>query len=204
MPKIAIVFFDLGGVVARFIPQRRTSALLELAGGSAHDLDDRIWNSGLFRDFDSGRYSADSMYEKLCEVLGVCVPREQLLHAWSLAFEVSEAVLSVASALRSRIRVGLLTNNPPLLLEALPLHFPKITSTFDPIIFSCELGLLKVDPECYASVARMVELPTNQIVLLDDSLANVEGAREAGWQAIHFSTSNTLKQTLTDLGLTVT
>ena len=54
---------------------------------------------------------------------------------------------------------------------------------FDHLFFSCELGCQKPDSAFFQVVAQTLGLSGGQILFWDDSLANVQGARECGWNA---------------------
>jgi HAD superfamily hydrolase (TIGR01509 family) len=141
------------------------------------------------------------MHSKLCELLGTRPPVSALAKAWCLAFEPVPELLAVARSLLTRVRVGLLSNNPPLLLEALPVYLPEVASLFSPILFSCEFGALKPEAAFFEGVSEHVGLVPSQLLLIDDSLANVSGARRAGWQAIQFTSLLDLRRDLTALGV---
>ena len=51
MSRPAVAFFDLGGVAARFVPERRLPVLRALASRADLDVEERIWASGLSRGF---------------------------------------------------------------------------------------------------------------------------------------------------------
>ncbi len=54
------------------------------------------------------------------------------------------------------------------------------------ITVSGEIGLLKPDPRIYHHHALAFGLDPAATLFIDDSVANVEGAKSAGWQAIRF------------------
>ena len=56
---------------------------------------------------------------------------------------------------------------------------------FDVVVDSSEVGCRKPEPEIYALTTERLGVPADEIVYLDDFLANIEGARLAGWQTIH-------------------
>jgi len=60
---------------------------------------------------------------------------------------------------------------------------------FDEIILSCDLHLIKPDPEIYRSCLASAEADPDECVFIDDTLANVEAARRMGMHAIHFTGS---------------
>lgn len=56
-------------------------------------------------------------------------------------------------------------------------------SLFDQQCYSCELGAAKPDPEFFARALALIGAPAHQVLFIDDTAANVEGARSAGLAA---------------------
>ena len=66
---------------------------------------------------------------------------------------------------------------------------------------SAEIGLLKPDPAIYAHHAESFRLAPAATLFIDDSPANVEGARAAGWQAVRFLSPERLRTDLAAYGI---
>ena len=64
------------------------------------------------------------------------------------------------------------------------------------VTVSGEIGLIKPDPAIYAHHAERFGLEPAATLFIDDSEKNVEGAREAGWQAVQFTAADRLRQDL--------
>lgn len=71
------------------------------------------------------------------------------------------------------------------------------------VTVSGEIGLIKPDEAIYDKHAGDFGLEPAHTVFIDDSYANVEGARAAGWQAVHFTGAEKLKADLAALGVAV-
>lgn len=69
------------------------------------------------------------------------------------------------------------------------------------VTVSGEIELIKPDREIYEKHARDFGLEPQSTLFIDDSLANVEGARAAGWQAVQFTDATQLKADLAGLGV---
>ncbi|MGE7371080.1 HAD family hydrolase [Neorhizobium sp. NPDC001467] len=69
------------------------------------------------------------------------------------------------------------------------------------VTVSGDIFLIKPDVAIYEKHARDFGLTPAATLFIDDSLANVEGARAAGWQAVHFVDAETLKKDLDALGV---
>ncbi|HET7411233.1 MAG TPA: HAD family phosphatase [Pararhizobium sp.] len=69
------------------------------------------------------------------------------------------------------------------------------------VTVSGEVGLIKPDTAIYERHARDFDLTPSAILFIDDSPANVEGARRAGWHAVQFVDAARLDVDLARLGL---
>ncbi len=71
------------------------------------------------------------------------------------------------------------------------------------VTVSGEVGLLKPDRAIYDIHVESFGLEPAATLFIDDSEKNVEGARDAGWQAVHFSGAEKLRRDLAGYGLAV-
>ncbi|NHT79078.1 HAD family phosphatase [Rhizobiaceae bacterium CRRU44] len=71
------------------------------------------------------------------------------------------------------------------------------------VTVSGEKRQIKPDLDIYETHQAAFDLEPAATLFIDDSLANVEGARAAGWQAVQFIDGPTLKADLIKLGLSV-
>ena len=57
----------------------------------------------------------------------------------------------------------------------------------DGIIYSGELGFLKEDPQFFAKAEAIAGYPPENLLLIDDTLINIETAINSGWSALHWT-----------------
>ena len=199
--EIATVLFDLGGVVCRFHPERRLGALAADCGLPEVEVRARVWDSGFDHRCDQGKYPARQVYEEIQTFLGLKATYAEFSRLWGLAFEPDPSVLAIVDRLRSAVRVGLLTDNGPVLREAMPVLFPDIAIRFEPMLFSCEFGALKPTAELFAAVLERLSQRAEQILLVDDSPRVVRGATEVGLRACLYTCAEALRRELAGYGL---
>jgi len=72
---------------------------------------------------------------------------------------------------------------------------------FDGIVVSGDVKLAKPDARIYRHLLDTYGLTANETVFIDDSRANVEGAKAVGITALHFSSPAALRRDLTALGV---
>ncbi|WP_421913918.1 HAD family hydrolase [Mesorhizobium sp.] len=71
------------------------------------------------------------------------------------------------------------------------------------ITVSAEIGLIKPDRRIYDHHVASFGLDPAASLFIDDSQKNVDGAKEAGWQAVLFTDARTLQADLERLGIKV-
>ena len=77
MGAIDVALFDLGGVVFDFALADRARLLAADCGLDESTVYERLWRSGLTRDFDEGRYTSLEWYEVVRERLGLGMDYER-------------------------------------------------------------------------------------------------------------------------------
>jgi HAD superfamily hydrolase (TIGR01509 family) len=196
MLPISTVLFDLGGVLCRFLPERRLAALAADCGLPQEEVRARIWESGIDAACDRGVYTATEMYEQVRGRLGLRLDEPAFRAAWALAFEPDPAVLALIDAIAPTRRIALLTDNGPVLRDAMPDLFPEIARRLDPMLFSCDLGACKPSPTIFArALDRLGERP-ERVLFVDDSPAAVAGACAAGLTAVRYTDVVALQRSL--------
>lgn len=180
--RIDVVVFDLGGVVCRYLPERRLDELAAATKLTGSDVEEAIHGSGLDAAADRGELDLAGNVAAVRAALGRRLPFERLLEIWASAFELDPDVVALARRLDRR--TAILTDNGPLLEECRNRGLLRIAEPFDPILMSWRLGACKPDPVVFERAARALGSPPDRLLLIDDSAANVRGARDAGWQAL--------------------
>lgn len=119
------------------------------------------------------------------DVLGRSLPAEALTGEWFVSRPVDHQWLETLWQLRDDgVSVGLLSNMPPAWAGAWPdLVDPAL---FDAVVISSAVGARKPNQDLFHLAATRTGRTAAQCILVDDLALNCEGARAAGWQAIHF------------------
>ncbi|WP_420959820.1 HAD family hydrolase [Brucella sp. IR073] len=116
------------------------------------------------------------------------------------AYEDSVAILEKLVA--DGRDVTMLTNFASDTLREAQARFPFLTISRG-VTVSGDIGLIKPDVAIYEHHAKAFDLEPAATLFIDDTLANVEGARAAGWQAVQFVGSGQLKTDLQQLGIEI-
>lgn len=96
---------------------------------------------------------------------------------------LDRALFDWFAAQRPHRLTGILSNSSPGARERERHHgFEAVT---DVLVYSHEVGLAKPDPAVYALTADRLGVRPDEVVFLDDTEVRVDGARAAGWHAVH-------------------
>ena len=79
--------------------------------------------------------------------------------------------------------------------------YPRLETIFNDIVVSGQVKQLKPEPAIYRLLLDRNGLAAGDCVFIDDSIANVEGARAVGMDAIHFTGAEALSRELAARGL---
>ncbi|CUH84353.1 HAD family hydrolase [Thalassovita mediterranea] len=84
--------------------------------------------------------------------------------------------------------------------EGLKAH-PRLAEVFGTLVVSGREGVIKPDRRIFDILCERANVAPEDCVFIDDSPKNVDGARAAGWDAIHFTGADALRTALEQRGL---
>lgn len=106
--------------------------------------------------------------------------------------EPDDELLAYAASLRPTHRVAILSNSAPGAREQEEARY-GFAATFDPILYSHEVGLAKPDRRIYALTCERIGVRPDETVFLDDTPACVDGAAAYGMHALlHRGTASSI------------
>ncbi len=204
MSEIRHIVFDIGKVLIHYdpdIPYRRIIPDAERRAWFFENVCTHDWNL----EQDRGRSFADA--EAL--LIGQYPDEAENIRAFRRHWHemVSHPYDDSVAIMRDLIGQGrdvtMLTNfSAETFVDARKL-FPFLNEPRG-VTVSGEIGLIKPDRAIYEKHARDFGLEPPATLFIDDSLKNVEGARQAGWQAVHFIDAPTLRADLARHGIELT
>lgn len=91
-------------------------------------------------------------------------------------------LIEYAQELREQYKVALLSNIGDQTMERL--FDGKVGELFDEVVLSYQEGIAKPNPEIFTLTAERLGVTPGECVMIDDLMANCEGAEVAGMQSI--------------------
>lgn len=186
------LIFDLGNVIIDIDYQKALQLIKEEVSTGFHDKVHEFYLTDFHKDYEVGRINSDQFREEVRGYFQRDWSDEKVDELWnSLLLKIPVERLELISKLREKFQVGVLSNTNPIHIHAVNriLQNDHNLENFDPIFdwvfLSHEMGLAKPSPEIYEKL--LVDLGTSgdRVIFFDDLLANVEGAKEVGIQAVH-------------------
>ncbi len=198
---IEAVIWDYGSVLVRMVDETPRRKLAERLGIRLDTLNRLVFESESARRGSIGEISIAQHWQAIGRILRIQdADLPGVMDEFWQADGLDQDLMTFIRSLRPRYRLGLLSNAWDDLRDQLTQRW-QIADAFDDLVISAEVKMQKPDLRIYQlAVDRLGVLPENA-VFLDDVQANVDGARQAGLQAIQFTSRADALAQLTALGV---
>lgn len=189
---IKFVYFDVGGVLIKdFSASQKWKEYQQALGvrPSNQTLFDEVWMSHRNRicvDFD-----VDGMVDELNTKVGLTIPKEySLLQGFVDRFEKNESIWDTVSAIRRQVRIGLLTNMYPRMLNLIKEKgiLPRVP--LNVIMDSSIVKLQKPDAAFFTKAKQEAGVKDEELLFIDNQEKHVNAAKQLGWQTFHYDSND--------------
>ena len=200
---IRFLYFDLGNVLLNFSHRQAAEQMAAVSGVSAEKVWQVVFEDGLEQRFESGEVNDLQFYEQFCEGVGAKPEYNSLLRAGSEIFEINGPIIPLLAQLRAGgNKMGILSNTcGPHWHYCSKGRYGIIGKMFDKFALSYEIGTCKPDTRIYNAAAEMAGVASEEIFFTDDIPSHVAAAREAGWDAVQYTTVPALADELSKRGV---
>ena len=201
--SIRAVIFDYGMVLSHPQEPAALGNLLTITGLDRDTFESHYWTHRLA--YDMGRLNGRSYWQQLASDSGIeltATDIERLIENDVLMWcTINEPMLAWAQALaESGLRIGILSNMGEDVLSYMRQEFAWL-GDFHHHTWSCELGIVKPDPEIYIYTCEKLGVAPSEALFLDDKIENIEAAHRVGLHAIQFTNVHQLQQDLASTSL---
>ncbi len=177
--------FDLGKVLVDFDWMIVADRLARRSGKTLADFQPLIADPSLLLDYESGRYSSLEFYDKVRDLLGYSGSFEDFHGDFGDMFTEIPEMVEVSRRIRqSGIPTWILSNTNEIAIETIRRQFPFFAD-FDGYVYSYEVQSMKPDSAIYRALEDQTGVSGSAVIFIDDNAANIEGARQLGWTAMH-------------------
>jgi putative hydrolase of the HAD superfamily len=195
MPEIEAIVCDFGGVLTTplltsfMAVQDEIGISPENLGKAMRAITEADGENPLYA-LERGEMAEVAFLERLGDGLEPLLGHRPALHRFrETYFEALHPNLPMIELMRELKaggrRTAMLTNNvrewEPLWRSMLP-----VDEIFETVVDSGFVGCRKPEPRIYEMTLERLGLPAGACLFIDDLLPNIEGARKAGMNAVHF------------------
>jgi epoxide hydrolase-like predicted phosphatase len=200
---IEAVIFDVGGVLIR-TPDRSTRLGWERRLGLVEwESEEIVFNSEVGTKAQLGQITDAELWDWIGHRLNLS---EAQLGVFKQDFwagdRLDQELISYILQLRPRYQTAIISNATDALREKLGNEYP-IGDAFDLIVVSAEEGLMKPHEVIYQRTLNRLGRSAEEAIFIDDSLENVQAARDLGMYGVHFSVELDIRQELANFGVLV-
>jgi putative hydrolase of the HAD superfamily len=199
------LIFDMGGVLVDLDIEDCKRAFKEDMG--YHDIDDIIdacHQKGIYGDLEEGTLEADEFRRIVLSASRPGAVPEDVDKAFHHIFgSISAYKGELLRKLYESYDLYMLSNNNPITMVKAYELFEEVGAPIDRMFrkcfLSCDMKALKPSEKFYKAVMEQIGIPAEQMLFIDDSKANVDGAVAAGLPAVHYVPGSDLSELLAEV-----
>lgn len=202
--RVKNIIFDLGGVLFNIDFAKTASAFEELGVTGFHEMFTQHHANDLFIQLETGALSELEFYEAFRSAAGVALTNDQIKQAWNaLLIDFRMPTLAWLDGIKEKYQIFLFSNTNQIHHDSFHATFQVQTgrddfdSYFVKAYYSQHMGMRKPDLAPFLRILEEQGLLAGETLFIDDTIKNVEAARNAGMLAHHL----VWPQTLPDLNL---
>ncbi|MDR1792009.1 MAG: HAD family phosphatase [Bacteroidales bacterium] len=189
--NISTIIFDFGGVLVDLDTSACLAAFNKLGFSLISNLIDHYQQKGLLLDFEEGKISTETFFEKMQELMGNNTPISAIGEAY-LAFlrDIPTAKLELLLELKKDYKVLLLSNINAFIWEYSKKRFFEtnghtLSDYFDRCYLSFEMGVCKPNVAIYQQLLEKENLNPQKCLYIDDSQVNIAAGQQFGFQTYY-------------------
>ncbi len=204
MQPIKNIIFDLGGVFMNLDYMLTEQAFIDLGITQFPQMFSQHTANDLFEQLETGKISAETFYQQFREATQSQLTDQQIKAAWNaMILDFPQERMDWLDQIRKKYKIFLFSNTNIIHYQ----YFMDVVrkengcEDFDQYFikayYSHDLGLRKPYPASFHKILEEQGLLAEETLFIDDTIKNIEGAKEAGLQTVHL----VAPVTVLDLGL---
>ena len=199
-PRPRAVLLDLGGVVIDIDVRPLFAHWARAAGVTPEHVMSRWGADAEYRRHETGHLDFAGYTKHLQQRLGIDMHADDWLSGWNSIFiGPFPSVAALLPQLAARFDLCLYSNTNDAHHAEWAKRFPETLAPFRRRYVSSAIGRRKPDVESFRWVAADMGYAPGEILFVDDTLENIEGATAAGLRAVHARGDAAVGKLLADL-----
>lgn len=196
---IKAIFFDMGGVLVDLrMEECRNAFKSRLGYNKIDEILDPCHQKGILGDMEVGKIGPDEFCAGIRKDCPGNPSDKEIIDTLNVLLgTVPEEKLNYLKSLSGRYPLFLLSNANTVSIKRVHEIFAeegcRMEDIFRDLYVSCYLKSLKPEAEIFHESARRSGFREDEILFIDDSLSNVEGAIAAGYNAAYYERGTDLE-----------
>ena len=199
MQKIKNIILDLSGVLLNLNFRKTEEAFRSLGIEDFNRHFSQFQASPLFEDLETGRVSPDEFFNHFRRETGLPLTDEAIIESWNaMLLDFPAERLQWLEDLGKKYRVFLYSNTNSIHYDSFHLAFERsfpgknLNDYFEKAYYSHILGKRKPFADSFRIILEDAGIQARETIFIDDTIGNIEGAREAGINTIHLVPGKTV------------
>jgi putative hydrolase of the HAD superfamily len=199
------VIFDMGGVLVDLdIEDCKKVFRQELGYAGIDQIIDACHQKGIYGDLEEGTLSAEDFRSIVLAESRPGVAPEEVDRAMShILVGIAPYKVELLKRMVGKYDLCMLSNNNPICLPFSSKMFDDADIPLDEVFRKCymsfQMKALKPSEAFYKAVLADIGRPSEEIIFIDDSQKNVDGAIAAGMPAVYYEPGTDLSALLADV-----
>lgn len=198
------VIFDMGGVLVDLdVPGCIQAFINDLEFQDIVSLIDPCHQKGVFGEMEEGKVSADVFRDVVIAGSKPGVTREDVDKTlWNILVGIDAYKIDMLKRMSENYDIYMLSNNNPVCVPRASVIFREAGFTMEEDFKKCyisyQMGALKPSADFYHAVMEDIGGPAENMLFIDDSQKNVDGAIAAGLPAVYYEPGTDLAALLAE------
>lgn len=189
LQHIDTIIFDLGGVILNISPEETERRFAEMGVTLTHEMYHSIPHKNPFTEYETGDLDRHQFCDAVRTICGTDLTDEQITYAWNgMILDFPAHRVEIITELKKKYRILLLSNTNEMHYENYSNDFKEqfgfpFEELFHEVYVSHEMGHRKPFPGIFEKLIAESGITPERSLFIDDTLPNVEAAREHGIRA---------------------
>ncbi len=197
------IIFDYGGVIINIDFSLTITAFKKLGFLNVEDCIFKSKGSDLLLKMEKGEISDNDFRNDIRKIANLKLTDQQIDFAWNaLLLDMPKERIKLLEKLKTKYKIFLLSNSNSIhynkYLKDLQNDFgySDFNKLFDKAWFSFQIKMVKPDLEIFKYVLSTSSILPNETLFIDDSITNIETAKETGIKTYYLNNKDNLLQIL--------
>lgn len=193
--------FDFGNVIGMFSHLKAAAQMAQHCNKNIETIRTVLFEETTENELEKGNISPEQYRKIIRDSLLINCPDQEFDHAFSDMFTANDAVCNIIPHLAKSHRLVLLSNTNWFHAKRFLTQFNHVLGHFDALILSHEVRCRKPARKIYDILNEKTNTKPSDCLFVDDLHANIQTAKDCGWDGIVYHPEMNLKKELVSKGI---